>query len=241
MRIVTWNCKGAFHRKHQFVAALRADILVVPECEQQKEGATWFGPDAVNTSLWFGDSPRKGLAAFSFGEYKLSIHPNYDASYKWIVPIVVSGPKTFLLFAVWTLPKGQYRGRYVRPLLEALTTYESLFEDLPVVWVGDYNSNYIFDEPTRRYKFKDYVSLLAKRGMNSVYHSVTGAEHGAEPDPTFWLYHRENRPYHIDYVFAQDEFHTGRISVAIGSHAEWSARSDHAPLVCDFHENNGDA
>lgn len=200
MRLVTWNCKGAFHRKHQFVANLRPDVLVVPECEKPKEDQSWFDRASLGTSLWFGDSPRKGLAVFSFGGHQLSVHPRYDASHKWIVPIVVSGPKSFLLFAVWTLPKGQYRGRYVRPLIEALETYEALTHDLPVVWVGDYNSNFNFDEPTRRYKFMDYVHLLAERDINSVYHSITGAEHGLEPDPTFWLYHRESRPYHIDSV-----------------------------------------
>jgi len=34
MRLITWNCKGAFHRKHDAVAKLCPDILVVPECEK---------------------------------------------------------------------------------------------------------------------------------------------------------------------------------------------------------------
>ena len=34
MRLTTWNCKGAFARKHAAIASLRPDILVVPEAEE---------------------------------------------------------------------------------------------------------------------------------------------------------------------------------------------------------------
>jgi hypothetical protein len=37
-------------------------------------------------------------------------------------------------------------------------------------------------------------------------------------------------------VFATERLHPHGFDVSVGSHADWSKRSDHAPLVCEFHE-----
>jgi hypothetical protein len=55
VRVVTWNCAGAFRRKWLLLAELRADLAVIQECEDpamaQDEasrewatGHTWAGP-----------------------------------------------------------------------------------------------------------------------------------------------------------------------------------------------------
>jgi hypothetical protein len=234
MRLITWNCKGAFHRKHDFAAALHPDILVVPECEQLSGIQQPLGSRAVRSLQWFGTNPRKGMAVVSYGDYMLDVHPSYDSSHQWIIPLSVSGPKPFVLFAVWTLPLGGYSGRYVRPLLEAFETYKELMANSESVWAGDFNSNFVFDKPSRRYKFRDFVSLLGQSGIHSLYHHQYNCEHGAEPHKTFFLYHHVDRGYHIDYVFAADSFHPQGFNVSIGSHLDWSKHSDHAPLICDI-------
>src|SRR5262245_6419917 len=126
MRLITWNCKGAFQRKHAFASALCPDILIVPECEKLSGVQQLLGSRAAQSFEWFGTNPRKRLAVFSYGDYKLQVHTSYEPSHQWIVPLSVSGPKSFILFAVWTLPLGSYSGRYVRPLLEAFESYEEL-------------------------------------------------------------------------------------------------------------------
>ena len=68
MPLITWNCKGAFHQKHDFVAPLRPDILVVPECEKVSGIAQSFNSAPVQSFEWFGTNPRKGLAAKAFEE-----------------------------------------------------------------------------------------------------------------------------------------------------------------------------
>src|SRR5438876_522013 len=100
MRLITWNCKGAFHRKHDFVAALRPDILIVPECEKVSGITQQFSSAPVQSFEWFGSNPRKGLAVISYGDYALEVHPSYDPRFQWIVPLSVSGPVAFVLFAV---------------------------------------------------------------------------------------------------------------------------------------------
>lgn len=234
MRLITWNCKGAFHRKHDFVAALCPDILIAPECERISEIAQPFNSAPVRSLEWFGSNPRKGLAVISYGDYALTVHPSYDSRFQWIVPLLVSGPETFVLFAVWTLPSGGYGGRYIRPALEAFEFYKPIIDTSEVIWAGDFNSNFNFDEPSRRYKFCDFVSLLRQRGLHSLYHRQRACEHGEEPDHTFYLHHNLAKGYHIDYVFASERLHPFGLDISIGSHAEWSKRSDHAPLICDF-------
>jgi len=184
MRLITWNCKGAFHRKHDFVAALRPDILIVPECEKVSDVTQPFNCAPVRSFEWFGNNPRKGLAVISYGDYALEVNPSYDSRYQWVVPLSVSGPVGFVLFAVWTLPFGGYGGRYVRPLLEAFDFYKPMLDNSEVIWAGDFNSNFVWDTPSRRYKFRDFVSLLSQRGLHSLYHHQRKCEHGEEPDNT---------------------------------------------------------
>ena len=234
MRLITWNCKGAFHRKHDFAAALHPDILIVPECEKLSGVTQQFDSVPVRSFEWFGSNPRKGLAVISYGDYSLEVHPSYDPRHKWIVPLTVSGPLTFVLFAVWTLRVGGYRNLYTRPLLEAFESYKSTLDSQEMIWAGDFNSNFIWDAPSRRYKFCDFVSLLSQHGVHSVYHHQRQCEHGKEPDHTFYLHHNPDKGYHTDYVFATETLHPSGIDVSIGSHADWSKRSDHAPLICDF-------
>ena len=241
MRLITWNCKGAFRRKHDFALALSPDILVVPECEKLSGVQQLLGSRAVRSFEWFGTNPRKGMAVVSYGDYKLQVHPSYEPSHQWIIPLSVTGPKPFILFAVWTLPLGGYSGRYVRPLLEAFESYKELMTSSEAVWVGDFNSNFVFDRPSRRYKFCDFVALLGQSGFHSLYHQQRGCEHGEELDKTFYLYHRADRGYHIDYVFAAAGFHPQGFNVTIGSHIDWSKHSDHAPLICDVLTSSNDA
>jgi exodeoxyribonuclease-3 len=106
MRLVAWNCKGAFHRKHALAAALRPDILVVPECEKVFGLTQALDSPAIRSFEWFGSNPRKGLAVISYGKYLVQVHPAYDPRHQWIVPLSVSGPVVFVLLAVWTLPLG---------------------------------------------------------------------------------------------------------------------------------------
>jgi exodeoxyribonuclease III len=238
MRLITWNCKGAFHRKHDFIAALHPDVLIVPECEKLSEVSQTIDATPVRKIDWFGSNPRKGLAVISYGDYTFELHSSYDPRHKWIVPLSISGPLSFVLLAVWTLPFGDQRSKYVRPVLEACESYKTLIynSESKVVWAGDFNSNSSHDTPLRKYKFRDLVTLLEQHGFHSVYHHQHKCDHGKEPDKTYYRHNQADKGYHIDYVFTTDRFHPYGFEVSVGSHADWSKRSDHSPLACEFYE-----
>ena len=183
MRLITWNCKGAFHRKHEFAAALSPDILIVPECEKPSGVQQLLGSRAVRSFEWFGTNPRKGMAVVTYGEYELQVHPSYEPSHQWIVPLVVTGPRPFILFAVWTLPLGGYSGRYVRPLLEAFESYKDLMASSEAVWAGDFNSNFVFDRPSRRYNSVTSLRYSAKTDSIVFITSSTVANTVSAPTP----------------------------------------------------------
>jgi len=233
MRLITWNCKGRFREKHVSASALRPDILIVPECEKLSSLTQPIDSAPIRSYEWVGINRGKGLGVISYGDYIMEVHSHYDARHQWIIPLCISGPTTFLLFAVWTLPVGDLGGRYVRPLFEALETYKALMNTSDIVWAGDFNSSFLFDTPLRKYKFRDFVALLAHNGIHSLYHHYSKCEHGQEPEKTFYLHHHPNKGHHIDYVFASNTFHAHGLSVSIGLHSDWSKLSDHVPLICD--------
>lgn len=226
MRLITWNCKGAFTRKRPAIEALHPDVLVVPEAEKLS---------TLRSVQWFGENPKKGLAVLSYGEYSLDVHDAYDPRHRWIVPIQVSGPMPFLLIAVWAMPHETSR-LYVQCLFEALETYKELLRWPRVVWAGDFNNNVALDRRRHALKFADWLARVETMGFRSLYHLHHRCEHGAEPHQTFFLHHDAEKPFHIDFIFAKpDEFPFG-YDVEVGEHGAWSKASDHMPVVCSFRE-----
>lgn len=232
MRLVSWNCKGAFHRKSALVEELRPDLLVVPECEELESITQTFGAKPLRSIQWIGDNPRKGLGVFAFGEYSIEVHPAYEPKHRWILPVRVSGPFSFTLLALWTVPHGDAES-YVQPLVEALETYAELQVAGDVIWAGDFNANFRFDAPARRYKFRDFVAALSAKDIHSVYHREKNCAHGEENEKTFYMYHHAEKGHHIDYHFAGRKVRAQPHQLTIGNHEAWHKYSDHVPLTMD--------
>src|SRR2546430_7404819 len=94
--------------------------------------------------------------------------------------------------------------RYVRAVSTAIDMYAQVFANSPVVMMGDFNSNAIWnkDHPSA-VNHGAMVERLRRRGLVSAYHQHRGIEHGAEPksEHTFHLYGHEDKSYHIDFCF----------------------------------------
>ena len=234
MKIVTWNCNGAFRKKFQNILNFNADIYIIQECENPAEvNDNEYQYWAVN-HLWIGDSKNKGLAIFAKPEIilkKLDWSNRYkDHFVKHFLPCSVN--QDFDLLAVWTHRNNSPNFGYIGQLWKYLQVNKDKLNKTMIV--GDFNSNAIWDEWDRWWNHSDVVNELKEIGIESLYHSFTGQEQGKETIPTLFFQRKINRPYHIDYVFGAQEFSKRLKKYEIGQVDRWLALSDHMPILCEF-------
>jgi hypothetical protein len=226
MRLATWNCcRGPYEKKAGLLDALGADIAVIQECAR---------PQAESDSLlWFGDNPRQGLAVAASGDYRLRRVRRARSVPKYVLPVEVSGPRSFLLFAVWT--KTSQEHRYVEAAVRAVFLYRKLFASGPTVFMGDVNSNVIWDHqhPADRCHTA-LVNDLAELGLVSAYHTFFDEAHGKETRPTYYFHWKEAKPFHLDYCFIPKAWVPALRKVSVEPYEPWKAHSDHRPLTVDI-------
>lgn len=225
----------AFRKKAGTILQYKPDILVVIECEH---------PDKlVNTDthrpkdqLWFGKNQHKGLAVFSYCNYRFRVHETYNDQFQMIVPLEVTGKSfRFNLFIVWAYNPDDADGRYVTQVWKAVNYYEKLLADQPAILIGDFNSNAIWDRKNAVHGSHSLVvSKLASHHIHSVYHHHYDQLPGTEHHPTFYLYRHKDKPYHLDYCFASDSLLRKLESVEIGDYDAWTKHSDHVPVMVAF-------
>lgn len=58
MKIITWNCNGAFRKKYEHLMSLNANILVIQECENPEETKDEKYKLWAENYLWIGDSKK---------------------------------------------------------------------------------------------------------------------------------------------------------------------------------------
>lgn len=224
MRLVTWNCcKGPFDRKVSQLMTLNFDVAVIQECPMP----------AVESSniLWFGDNPKQGVAVISGEGCQLEKLPLVPGIPRYVIPVGVKGPISFILYAVWTQPEPNY----VEPILQAAEAYKDILLNQPSVIMGDFNSNACWDK--KRKPARDHsamVSHLADLGLKSSYHHFHKEEHGAETRHTIYFRWQEDNPFHIDYCFIPRNWLRNLERVEVGNYEEWKGYSDHRPLIVDL-------
>ena len=230
MKIVTWNCNGAFRNKYQEIAKLRADIYVIQECENPEYSKGEYGKWADNY-LWVGESKHKGLAIFASSSVKIH-RLNWEGNgLQLFLPVSVNNQ--FTLVGVWTKYANSPTFRYIGQLWKYLEIHKEKMAASPTVLCGDLNSNKIWDvNHDRQWNHSGVVRELNAINMVSLYHAVTGEEQGEESSPTFYLQRDLQKPYHIDYAFSSiDISNMQNTTVSVGSHIEWLKFSDHVPLT----------
>ncbi|MBC8172594.1 MAG: endonuclease/exonuclease/phosphatase family protein, partial [Chitinophagales bacterium] len=227
MRIVSWNCNMAFRNKADYILSLHPDIVIIPECEHP-DNLKWKPgtkiPDAV---CWEGSNKNKGLGVFSYSNYTLEVMPVHNRDLKTIVPIRVRKKRReFILFAVWANNTNDIKFQYIGQVWKALQCYNELLKSTGTIWMGDFNSNTIWDKPKREYNHTALVGLLETKNIFSVYHKYSNKKQGDEEHSTFYLYRHPDKPYHIDYCFASADFISGMSHVEVGAYEQWKQWSD---------------
>jgi len=235
MRLISWNCQGAFRKKADIILTQRPDILVIQECEHPDKLIFSLGTQTPNDFLWFGDYTHKGLAVFSYGNYKFKLIENHNPHIKIISPIYVTGGNfEFTLFAIWANNRNDPDGQYVEQVWKAVHHYDQLLNNGPIILTGDFNSNKIWDKHHRIANHSAVVAKLAEKNIVSVYHEFLEQEQGKENHPTFFLQRNKNKPYHIDYCFTSPDLYCRVKDIEIGTYENWIAYSDHTPLMINF-------
>jgi exonuclease III len=236
MKIITWNCNGAFRKKFENLVELNADLLVIQECENPEESQDQKYRDWASNYLWIGDTKNKGLAVFAKQNIDLRIldwSDQYkDHRVKHFLPCSVNGQ--FDLIAVWTHKNNSPNFGYMGQFWKYLQVNKSKLDSSIIV--GDFNSNTIWDEWDRWWNHSDVVNELKDISIESIYHRFTNESQGKESQPTFYLHRNITKPYHIDYCFASTKLAEKTSNVTVEPYENWIHLSDHLPVIITFNE-----
>lgn len=253
MKIVTWNCNGGLRKKSKPLDAMGADLYVIQECEDPSQSTKQFR-DWAGNYLWCGGGKNKGIGIFARNGNQIQklkwekyytipgSDPKDAESASWHTNelkefLSVRVNDSFNMLAVWTKQSEGGTFGYAGQLWRYLQSHQNDIEDDDCMILGDLNSNVRWDRPDRWWNHSDNVRIIENLGLQSLYHDSKGIEQGNEPDPTFYLYRKKDRAYHIDYIFAskalirnyQFRCHKGE---------KWLEYSDHVPLEVTLDQAN---
>lgn len=234
MKIITWNCQGGFRNKFHHILTYPTDILIIQECESPKR----INMSIINPTdyYWYGVSENKGIAIFTFSDYTMDISPLFEPTYQYIIPLKIRKEKSSInLFAIWAMNNHTHPShKYIGQIGLALEHYASLLTQ-PCLIAGDFNSNAIWDTQNKPINHSTVVQYLQQYQIYSLYHTQESLDHGAEKHPTFYMYRKINKPYHLDYCFASAILLQHGFQLTIADPDFWLQHSDHVPLIAELH------
>jgi len=234
MKIVTWNCNGAFRKKFNSITEFNADIYVVQECENPAESINKEYNIWANNYLWTGSSKNKGIGIFAKKDIELKkldwIDQYKNHTVKHFLPCRINN--VFNLLAVWTHRNNSPNFGYIGQFWKYLQLNKDKF--IETLIIGDFNSNTIWDEWDRWWNHSDVVLELRELGIESVYHHLSNEVQGKETIPTLYFQKNIMKTYHIDYVFAPTNFIQKKNRFEIGQKEKWLKLSDHMPIFYEI-------
>ena len=111
--------------------------------------------------------------------------------------------------------------------MEAINYYDAWLKDSQKsIFAGDFNNSIIWDK-TSNPSFSNINNELNRLGYESSYHKQTQDQFGKEEETTFYHTKKEDKKYHIDYIYIKN---MNINSLSIGSYDKWIEHSDHCPV-----------
>lgn len=230
MKIISWNCNGAFRKKYHALDEYDADLLIIQECENPAESTKAYEEWAGDDYLWIGSNKNKGLGVFSRTETKLSKFEWPNDNLELFLPFTVSG---ISMIAVWTKHANSPTFQYIGQVWKYMQLNKELFVEHKPFLIGDFNSNAVWDKWDRWdrwWNHSDVVRELSDMGIQSLYHHLHNEEQGKESLSTFYMHRNLDKPYHIDYAFLPSEYIVDS-RMQVGDADKWLELSDHLPLL----------
>ena len=239
MRIITWNCNGAFRKKFHLLDNFYADILIIQECENPEFSTNEFKNWVGDNYLWKGNNKNKGLAIFvrnSDLSLKTLNWSDINTNYKneileSFLPCKINDK--LIILGVWTKYANSEVFGYIGQFWKYLQLHKNKIEKEDIIIVGDFNSNAIWDKWDRWWNHSDVVRELEELNIKSLYHEIKNEKQGEETIPTFFLQRKENKSYHIDYIFTSDKF-IPKSNIEILDKNKWLEYSDHLPIISNI-------
>ncbi len=231
MKIITWNCNGAFREKFNYLIELHADIYVIQECENPYESKHQEYKLWAKNYLWIGENKNKGLGIFASKDIKLepiNWSNNYkDHSVKHFLPCLVN--YEIQLLGIWTHQNNSPNFGYIGQLWKYIQVNKKYFQN--IIIAGDLNSNSKWDQWDRWWNHSDVIKEFEELGIESLYHINFNEQQGKESKPTFFLQRKIEKPYHIDYCFASKKLSSKLKNVEVDKYENWKHLSDHIPMI----------
>jgi exonuclease III len=230
MKILTWNCNGAFRKKFNSLKEFSADIIVIQECENPETTNDRDYKEWARNYLWTGDNKNKGLGIFANDKLTLTKLDWDSNGLKYFLPCKVNNDFNFI--GAWCHGANSPTFGYIGQLWKYLQLHKSKFDNCVIA--GDFNSNVIWDRWDRWWNHSDVIRELRELKIESFYHLDKKEEQGKETTSTLYLQRNLNKRYHIDYIFGSETFYNQLKRVTIGQPEKWLEISDHMPIICEL-------
>jgi exodeoxyribonuclease III len=91
LRLVTWNCGMAIHKKVEPLLALLPDLAILPECAEPDVIRTRAPTFSFTDCEWSVLQSTKGLGVFSFGGLSMRRHQSWDRAFHLFLPLEIRG------------------------------------------------------------------------------------------------------------------------------------------------------
>ena len=213
------------------VCDLKPDLLIIPESEKiNLIGRFKLESNGVSDSCWVGDNPNKGLAIFTFNNFKIKIFRDYVDKYKYILPVtIIKDSISYKVIAVWAKKIGKIK--YTQQLISALREYENFINNGNIIICGDFNSNLYWKRSGIDNNHQEILNILDSKKIYSSYHNYYKEKQGRESKATYYHYHKKDRPFHIDFCFLSESLLAKVKNIKILKYDDWINSSDHVPII----------
>ena len=220
MIITTWNCNLKLKSKYEFIESLDSDILIIQECEKLKQD--YF---SNNQYFWTGRDENKGLGVLVKKD-TAKISKLHNPNFIHFLPIETDNLN---IMGIWAFNHRavKYGDNANGRTLDAIKYYDVWLKDSQKsIFAGDFNNSIIWDKKSNP-SFSNINNKLSLLGYESSYHKQTRYQFGKEKETTFYHTKKEDKKYHIDYIYIKN---MNIKSLSIGSYDKWIEHSDHCPV-----------